>query len=319
MPLQIAHRHVTVLLAAMAALALFGTSPALGQESDWYPSRWGVEDQRGSANLLTPDKVMEATRLIATGQVYQLGRVYEAGIPLFGTRHYSLKIPYALGPLGENRTIGHEAIISGELGQVGTQFDGFGHIGVGDLFYNGLSRHDFATPDGLTKLGVENVGPIVTRGVLIDVAAYKGVEILEGGYEITRADLMGALDRQNVSITAADVVLIHTGWGALWMVGNDRFNASEPGIGLEAAEFLIGANIVMVGSDTWATEVLPNPDPALAFPVHQLLLTKSGVYNIENVATEVLAAGDVYEFAFVYAPLPLKGAAGSPGNPIAIR
>ena len=319
MPLQIAHRHVTVLLAAMAALALFGMSPALGQESDWYPSRWGAEDQRGSANLLTPDKVMEATRLIATGEVYQLGRVYEAGIPVFGTRHYSLKIPYALGPLGENRTMGHEAIISGELGQVGTQFDGLGHVGVGDLFYNGLSRHDFATPDGLTKLGVENVGPIVTRGVLIDVAAYKGVEILEGGYEITRADLMGALDRQNVSITAADVVLIHTGWGALWMVDNERFNATEPGIGLEAAEFLIDANIVMVGSDTWATEVLPNPDPALAFPVHQLLLTKSGVYNIENVATEVLAADEVYEFAFVYAPLLLKGAAGSPGNPIAIR
>ena len=179
MPLQITHRYVTVLLAAMGTLTLFGMSPALGQESDWYPSRWGADDQRGAANLLTPDKVMEATRLIATGEVYQLGRVYEAGIPVFGTRHYSLKIPYALGPLGENQTIGHDAIISGELGQVGTQFDGLGHIGVGDLFYNGLSRHDFATPDGLTKLGVENVGPIVTRGVLIDVAAYKGVEILE--------------------------------------------------------------------------------------------------------------------------------------------
>ena len=120
-------------------------------------------------------------------------------------------------------------------------------------------------------------------------------------------------------IGAGDVVLIHTGWGSLWMEDNERFNASEPGIGLEAAEFLIDAEIVMVGSDTWATEVVPNPDPSLAFPVHQLLLAKNGVYNIENLATERLAADEVYEFAFIFAPLPLRGSAGSPGNPIAIR
>ena len=312
-------RHTTILLIVMGVLTLFTRGVAVGQQTDWYPSPWGADDQRGAANRLSPGEVLAAMDLITTGQVYQLGRVYEAGIPVFGTRHFSLKMPYALGPLGENRTTAHEAIISGEFGQVGTQFDGLGHIGVGDLFYNGLSRHDFATPDGLTMLGVENVGPIVTRGVLIDVAAYKGVEMLDGGYEITRSDLVGALTEQGVSISTADVVLIHTGWGSLWMVDNERFNASEPGIGLEAAAFLIDAEIVMVGADTWATEVLPNPDPSLAFPVHQLLLTKSGIYNIENVATELLAADQVYEFAFVYAPLPLKGAAGSPGNPIAIR
>ena len=318
-------RHTTILLMVMGVLTLFTRGVAVGQQTDWYPSPWGADDQRGAANRLSPGEVLAAKDLITTGQVYQLGRVYEAGIPVFGTRHFSLKIPYALGPLGENRTMAHEAIISGELGQVGTQFDGLGHIGIGDLFYNGLSRHDFATPDGLTMLGVENVGPIVTRGVLIDVAAYKGVEMLDGGYEITRSDLVGALTQQGVSISTADVVLIHTGWGSLWMVDNERFNASEPGIGLEAAEFLIDEEIVMVGADTWATEVLPNPDPSLAFPVHQLLLTKSGIYNIENVATELLAADAVciwrvYEFACLrVAPLLLKGAAGSPGNPIAIR
>ena len=312
-------RPSTILLTISGILALLSPGGAVAQEADWYPSRWGADDRRGAANRLSADEVLAAGNLITTGQVYQLGRVLEAGIPVFGTRHYSLKIPHPLGPLGANQTMGLEAIISGELGQLGTQFDGLGHIGVGDLFYNGLSRHDFATPDGLTMLGVENVGPIVTRGVLIDVAAYKGVEMLEGGYEITRADLVGALDRQSVSITPGDVVLIHTGWGSLWMVDNGRFNASEPGIGIEAAEFLIEAEIVMVGADTWATEVLPNPDPTLAFPVHQLLLAKSGVYNIENVATELLAVDQAYEFAFVYAPLLLKGAAGSPGNPVAIR
>ena len=318
--MSISRRRAYLAVPMMSGVLIFCcASVALAQDGDWHPSQWGADDQRGAANRLSPAEVLAARNLITTGRVYQLGRVLEAGIPVFGTRHYSLKIPHPLGPLGANQTMGHEAIISGELGQLGTQFDGLGHIGVGDLFYNGLSRHDFARPDGLTMLGVENVGPIVTRGVLIDVAAYKGMEMLEGGYEITRSDLVGALDRQSVSITPGDVVLIHTGWGSLWMVDNDRFNASEPGIGLEAAEFLIEAEIVMVGADTWATEVLPNPDPTLAFPVHQFLLAKSGVYNIENVATELLAADQAYEFAFVYAPLLLKGAAGSPANPVAIR
>ena len=155
--------------------------------------------------MLTPAKVLEARDLMRTGEVYQLGRPYETGIPLFGNRHYSLRIPYPMGPLGANEAVAHEALVSGEIGQVGTQFDGLGHIGVGDSFYNGLSRDEFATPEGLTQLGIEQVGPIVTRGVLIDVAGYKGSARLEGGYEITRDDLQQALERQGVTITRGDV------------------------------------------------------------------------------------------------------------------
>ena len=118
--------------------------------------------------------------LITRGAVYQLGRVYEAGMPLFGTRHYSLRIPAGLRAAGTNQTIYHDEVVSGELGQVGTQFDGLGHIGIGDLFYNGNNRRDFAQAEGLTKLGIENVGAITTRGVLIDVAAFKGVAAAAG-------------------------------------------------------------------------------------------------------------------------------------------
>jgi kynurenine formamidase len=223
------------------------------------------------------------------------------------------------GPLGDNEVTWHESIISGEMGQISTQFDGLGHVGIGDLSYNGLSFHDFVTPEGYTSLGVEEVDPIVTRGVLIDVAAYKGVTLLEGGYEITEPDLTGALQRQDIRITSGDVVLIHTGWGSLWMKDNDRFGANAPGIGLQAAQFLVDQEIVLVGSDTWATEVLPYPDPSLVFPVHQLLIAKHGIFNMENLATEVLVEDQAYEFLFVYAPLPLKGAPGAPGNPVAIR
>ena len=173
---------------AIGAAAVVAAGITFAQADNWYPSRWGAADQRGAANRITADKVLEAKSLMTRGTVYQLGRVDQAAMPMFGTRHFSLRIPQTYGPMGSNRTMYHDEIVSGEIGQVGTQFDGLGHIGVGDLFYNGNDRREFATGDGLTKLGVENVGPLVTRGVLVDVAAYKGVARLEGGYEITLAD-----------------------------------------------------------------------------------------------------------------------------------
>ena len=288
-------------------------------QDNWYPSRWGADDQRGAANRITPAKVLEAKNLITRGQTYQLGRVYESGMPGFGTRHFSLRIPKMFGPNGTNQMYFHDEIVSAEIGQVGTQFDGLGHIGIGDLFYNGNRERDFAKAEGLTKLGIENVGALVTRGVLVDVAAFKGRPMLDGGYEITRADVEGALKRQNVAIRSGDVVLFYTGWGSLWMKENARFIQNAPGIGLEAAQYLVEREIVMAGSDTWAVEVVPNPDASLAFPVHQLFIPRNGIYIFENLATEDLARDGVYEFAFMFAPLRLKGASGSPGNPLAIR
>jgi kynurenine formamidase len=304
--------------AASVAMAL-ATSVVLGQSDRWYPSRWGADDQRGAANRLTPAKVLEAKDLIKQGTVYQLGHVYESGMPMFGTRHYSLRIPQAFAMPGRNQAVYHDEVISGELGQIGTQFDGLGHLGIGDLFYNGNRRSEFAQAEGLMRLGIENVGPIVTRGVLIDVARFKGVEQLQGGYEITLADVQGALQRERVEIRPGDVVVIHTGWGALWMKDNPRFVESAPGIGIAAAQFLADKEVVVVGADTWGVEVMPNPDSSLSAPVHQLLIARNGIYLHENLITDALARDSVYEFAYMYAPLRLKGATGSPGNPIAIR
>ena len=220
---------------------------------------------------------------------------------------------------GTNQPVHHDELISGELGQIGTQFDGLGHLGIGDLFYNGNNRRDFAQPEGLTRLGIENVGPLLTRGVLIDVARYKGVAQLQPDYEITAADLRGALQRQGLEIREGDVVLIHTGWGALWMEDNAKYAQTSPGIGLEAAQFLVDQGVVVVGSDNWGVEVMPNPDPSLGAPVHQLFLARNGIYQHENLNTGELARDSVYEFAYIFVPLPLKGATGSPGNPIAVR
>jgi kynurenine formamidase len=307
-------RSLVVLVVVIAAATV-----ARGQSDRWYPSRWGATDQRGAANRITPAKVLEAKNAITKGQIYQLGHVYEAGMPMFGTRHYSLRIPQAFSMPGKNQAVYHDEVISGELGQIGTQFDGLGHLGMGDLFYNGNRRSEFAQAEGLTKLGIENVGAIVTRGVLIDVAKFKGVDQLPPTYEITVADLKGALQKQNVQIRSGDVVLIHTGWSSLWMKDNAKYGATEPGLGLAAAQFLVDAEVVVVGADTWGVEVMPNPDASLSAPVHQLLLARNGIYLHENLITADLARDNAYEFMYSFAPLRLKGATGSPGNPIAIR
>ena len=291
----------------------------------WWPSEWGPDDQRGAANRMTPEKALEAGKLIREGKVYQLGRLYEQGMPLPGLRHYSLTIPGlpTYPPIKKNRLIGNDELFSGEIGQVGTQFDGLGHVGVRvgneDLFYNGFNLAEFGSSYGLKKLGVENVGVFFTRGVLLDVARMKGVERLEAGHVITSRDLQQTLEDAGLELRTGDVVLIRTGHGQLWMKDNKAYGESEPGIGMEAARWLSSQKVALIGADNWSIEVVPWEDPDQAYPVHQWNLVRHGIYHLENLDLEELALDRVYEFAFVYTPLRLKGATGSPGNPIAVR
>jgi kynurenine formamidase len=245
-------------------------------------------------------------------------------MPLVGSRHFSLTIPGLptanIG--GENAVVYNDELVSGEIGQIGTQFDGLGHIGTaidGDyVFYNGFKLSEFGTSYGLTRLGVENVGAIFTRGVLVDVPRYKGVERLDGEYIITIGDIEGALELQNVEIRAGDAVLFHTGWGQLWMVDNETYGASEPGPGITAIKWLAEKGIVMTGADNYAMEAAPGENPDRPIEGHQWLLSR-GIYNFENLDLGQLAADQVYEFAFIYSPMKLVGATGAPGNPIAVR
>jgi kynurenine formamidase len=291
----------------------------------WWPAEWGAKDERGAANRLTPTRVVEASRLIKTGKVYSLGRLYEHGMPNPGKRHFSLTIPGRPtgGPDGKNRMVYNDDLFSGEIGQIGTQLDGLGHVGVrmrgDDYFYNGFRLSQFGTAYGLEKLGVEKVGVFFTRGVLIDVAGFRGTPRMLAGQVITVKDVEGALAAQKVKVGTGDVVLFRTGHGKLWMKDNDAYGRGEPGIGMAVGRWLAGRKVVLVGSDTWATEVVPAEDKARPFEVHQLLLVRHGIYNLENLDLEELAGDKVYEFAFVFAPLRLKGATGSPGNPIAVR
>ena len=317
-------------LAALAGLSAWALAQPAGDSETpigprWWPSEWGADDQRGAANRVTAEKVVEANKLIKQGKVYSLGRVYEHGMPLPGKRHFSLTIPGSptYPPSGKNQGVAFDEMFSGEIGQVGTQFDGLGHVGVrignDDYFYNGFKRSEFANAYGHMKLGVENVGPIFTRGILLDVAGHRKTDRLPAGYAITPDELQACLDATKLKIRPGDAVFIHTGHGGLWMKDNEAYGAGEPGIGMAAARWLTDKKIVLVGADSWAIEAVPPEDPDRPFPVHQWNLVRNGIYHLENLDLSEIAADKVYEFALVFCPLRLKGATGSPGNPIAVR
>ncbi len=322
------------ILIAATAIAALTALPVSAQDTPigpaWWPSPHGAEDQAGNSNLVTADKVMAATQLIKQGKLIKLGRDYETNMPLFGSRAFALRIPSAPtgGTFGSNRIIWNDEFLATEIGQVGTQFDGLGHIGVrvkGDTdlaetrYYNGFTGAEMAGAYGLQKLGVEHVKPFFTTGHVIDAAAVKGGP-MNAGDEISVADIEAALAKNGKSgadIKPGDVVVFHTGWGRHWIVDNATYNAGAPGIGVEAGEWLAAKQVALVGSDTWPVEVVPNPDSNLAFPVHQIFLVKNGIYIHENLAAERLVEAGVHTFAYIFNPVPIKGATGSIGSPIA--
>ena len=307
---------VACLLPAAAAYGQTWTVPTAAQRC---PSKWGAADERGSGNHMKPESVLRAVKLIKTGEVIEIGQVMSASMPFFGTRRFDVHTKRTLMNAGSNRRGSNEELVVAEMGHVGTQFDGFAHQTHEESVYNCLKLDDIATRTGFTKLGIEKVGSLVTRGVLIDVAALKGVEMLQDSYEITAQDLQQALARQKLALQPGDAVLIHTGWSRLWSKDNARYVKSCPGIGLAAAEWLAKQDPMLVGADNWPVEVAPNPDPQLSLPVHQFMLVVQGIHLLENLKLDELASKRAYEFAFLVQPLKMQGFTGSAVAPIAIR
>ena len=311
----------------IVGIALILGSSAFAQTPSWTvppdnarcPSKWGVGDERGAGNLMGPQSVLKAAKLIKTGEVIELSHVLNAAMPMQTTRRFEMFTKRTTEYLGTNRRGSNEELVVSEIGQVGTQFDGFAHQTHEDSLYNCFKLDDIATRTGFTKLGIEKVGALVTRGVLIDVAGYKGVDMLGSNYEITVADLEGALKKENITLQPGDAVITHTGWGKLWGKDNALYTKSNPGIGVKAAEWLIAREPMLLGADNTPVEVSPNPDPLLSTPIHQLALVVNGVHLLEHLKLDELAAKGVYEFAFIITPLKLEGATGSTVAPIAIH
>ncbi len=324
---------------AVAALLLFHTGTAAGDPEPrrWWPSPWGADDQLGAANRLGPAKVLEATALITAGEIYDMGRVFEDGMPLFElTPHhrkftlFTFGVPH-LGPMGSNALVWNEDYISGHLAQAGTQFDALAHMGtaLGDpsdlanvRYYNGLRHSEIGGDHGFSKLGAERAPPFFTPGLLLDIRGLRGRR-LERSEEIGVEDLRAALARQGLresDLRPGDALFYHTGWGELWKVDNDAFNAGTPGLSPAAGDWVVERGVVLVGTDNWGVEAIPQPEGSPLFaPNHQKFLVENGIYILENLDFSGLVEAEVWRFAFSFAPLPLKGATGSPARPFAIR
>jgi len=318
-----------VLGAFLSAIVALPASAGVFWPEKWWPSKWGPDDEKGSFNTITPKKIMSSLKIVKTGKLYRLGRPYTNDMPKFGNRTYSLHIPGLPvgGPLGDNQIVWNDEFIVGELGQVGTQFDGPAHVGIRgkdgvDRYYNGRELNSSENTYGFKKNGVEKLGPCITRGVLIDVAGLKGVDSLKKGEVVTPEDIEACIKKAGIApIQEGDAVIFHTGWGKYWKEPA-TYNAGCPGIGLAAAKYLIQKNVSMLAADTWPVDVIPGEDPKGAFDIHNLMQTVHGIWYLENlddVPMKQMAKDKVYEFLWIFVPVPFAGATGSPGDAIAIK
>jgi kynurenine formamidase len=219
--------------------------------------------------------------------------------------------------LGPNKTTYNDDIIDGWVG-IGSQLDGLGHLGVEYVYYNGNKGADFADATGLKKLGIEKVPPLVARGVLLDMAAHFGTDVVKEGTAFNTKEIEAVAKKQGVEIRQGDVVIFHTGWVSLIGKDNTRYGSVEPGLGIDGAKYLVGKGVVAVGADTWGLEVVPF-ETKTVFEAHQILLAHNGTYILENMNTAALAADKGYEFLFVLGAPRITGAVQAIINPIAIR
>lgn len=283
-------------------------------------------DELGATKLLTPEVIRSAVGLVKKGKIYSLGQVLEPGMPHL-PRHPPLVVapyttPYQSQRRWQERGARNLPGTASERVEInthsGTHIDALGHWSNCNLTYGGLDARENYGEGGLVHLGLEHIPPIVARGILIDVSALRGGDMLEAGTVLTVRDIQSFLEDHRLSLSKGDTVLLYTGWSKLWRERDLRYCASEPGPGREAATWLADQDIVALGTDTMAVDVDPPEDPAFPRVVHQIMLVERGVHLIENMYLDELVRDKIYEFLFVLATPKLKGGTAFPVEPIAI-
>jgi kynurenine formamidase len=294
-----------------------------GSSPQWWPSRYGPDDELGAGNELTPERTLDALKIPREGRTIELAQLLDEGVPAFPPRSWK-QIVLAHGALEDTRLGADGSQLSYFEEQVtgtyhiGCHVDGLGHVGIDGHFYNGNHYKDFYTPKGLTKFGVDTMRPWVGRGVMLDIAKLMGTERLDPGFVITPDHLESACQAQDVEVRAGDVVLLHTGWGALWKQDIHEYEEVEPGAGWDAAHWLTDRRVSLVGADNWAFEVIPFEREEGVFAVHQHLLAETGTHILENSTTAELAAGGHSEFLFCLTVQKTKGSTGAMASPVAV-
>lgn len=307
------------------ALVLFGAN-AWSQEleSRATKSPWGDDDEIGALNMMTEASRAEVVRRAAGGMVYDLGVELFIGMPTccaaaFGDPSYQYWMTHAPARNAAAELLSHsgDAIAMGT--HTGTHIDTLSHFGLHGEIWNRVKADDAVSVQGWRKSGADKYPHIVARGVLIDVAAAKGVPHLPDSYAITVEDLRQAIELQRTELRPGDVVLIRTGLMHLWPDASRYRLEVQAGLSMSAARWLAeDRQALLVGSDNLGLESFPSSDPVKFAPVHAYLLAEKGVSFMEVLWLEELSRDRVYEFLFIASPLKLRGATGSPVRPLAI-
>lgn len=297
--------------------------------------KWGADDQQGSMNYVTPEKIKEAATLVRRGKVFSLALPLDSNGPMNGAFGRSNPIHVMLQDGGDIESGAQDHLNTLRYTddavylvlQCATQWDALAHIYHDGKMYNGHGT-DAVNSNGALKNSITEVKDrMVSRGVLLDIARYKGKKYLDYSEPIYAEDLAGCAEKQGVTVGEGDIVLVRTGGigrvreNGSW--GDEYAGGPAPGLAISASEFLCERHVAAIALDTWGIEVLPNETPEIFQPLHIILLVNAGIhigemFDLEELAEDCAKDG-VYEFMFVAPPLTVTGSVGSPVNPQAIK
>ncbi len=285
----------------------------------WH--RWGDDDERGALNHIGTAQVREAAALVRSGQVLTLAQPLSPRTPVpqhrAGVQHFMGRDggDYAAGARRPGGFQFAEDTVVLPL-HIGTHIDALCHAWYDDILYNGFPGSGTRSTSGATRCGIDKMGPIVGRGVLLDVVGLHGAP-LRDGVAIGAGDLERAARQADVNVGSGDIVLIRTGWAESQGRADSVSFDGEPGLDSAAALWLAEREIAVLGADNFAVEVIPFAQGTV-FPVHQRLIRDFGIPLLEGLLLDELAKTGRYEFMFAASPLPVIGGTGSPISPIAI-
>lgn len=311
---------------AMCALGLaFASMSAQAQiaKNEATKSPWGPSDEIGTLNMMTDTSRFDVLKQVIGGKVYDLGVDLFVGMPTccapFGDPTFQIWMTHIPARGSGKELLSYSGDGISMYTHTGTHIDALNHFGLNGKIWNQVSADDALGVRGWTKSGTDKYPPIVARGVMIDVAKSKGMKHLPSSYAITPADLKEALRQQGITLKPGDVVLTRTGVMTLWPDESKYRLLDQPGLSLEAAQWLVEEQKAMLlGADNFGVESFPSKDPKNFVPVHTYLQAEKGVSLLEAVWLEDLSKDSVYEFLFIAAPLKFRGGTASPIRPIAI-
>ena len=294
-------------------------------------SPWGPNDEIGTLNMMTATSRLNILSRINSSAVYDLSVEYFVGMPSFdalgdpGYQYWLTHTPHGTevdnpNGLGSemNRKVSYTGDAISMYTHMGTHIDALNHFGLDGKIWNGFTPEEHLGDKGWKRTGAETIPPIIARGVLIDVARFKGVNVLQNNYRIDAKDLQAVLKEQQIEIQKGDVVLIRTGQARYYKDAHTYLDGYA-GINLDAVQWLVeDRGVMLLGADNLSLEAFPSERADNWVPVHTYLLAQKGVMFIEQMDLESLAKDQVYEFAFIAAPMKLRGASAAPMRPIAI-